>query len=85
MTINAKFDNMEVIILTFFRRVADIMSKIVSITSHSVISKKENNRKSMYSSFVIKRNAYSKTGKQSLVGTTIIERPSWRDIKDGEE
>lgn len=70
--------------LFIFRRLVRIMSKVVALNQSFGI-KKSHSRKSPYSTFIIKRNNYSKIGEKSLVGTTIIERPSWSDKEDGKQ
>lgn len=67
--------------LEFFRR---IINKMASAIKSNMIIKRKSNDKSPYSLFVIQRNRYGKRGEKSLVGTTLIVRPSWSDKKNGE-
>lgn len=66
-------------------RILSKMAKAVILARQSSVAKKSQHRKSPYSMFIIKRNNYSKRGNKSLVGTTIITRPSWSKKEDDEQ
>ena len=64
-------------------RIFEIMTTAVK---QKVFPRRTNRHKSPYALFIVQRNNYGKRQKKSMVGTTMVVRPSWGDKKnEGQE
>ena len=64
------------IYLTKSWRIIGVMATAIK---HRIMPKKTNKHKSPYALFVVQRDNYGKRQKKSMVGTTLVVRPSWSE------